>query len=226
MEERLRLEFNDWARAGRGESMERGHRPTGEQAIERMLVPVDACVLDIGCGNGWATRLLAEQASGGRVVGVDISDEMVALARHSSQEIDNIEFRVASAEQLPFDDGTFTHSFSMESLYYYEDMAGALREIHRVLTPGGLLVAVIDLYRENEPSHQWVEHLKVPVHVLSIAQYHSLFEEAGFAEVRDERLFNPTLVPEDYSRGSFKTREDYMEYLATGSLMMSGRVKI
>jgi len=36
MDERLRLEFNDWARAGRGESMERGHRPTGEQAIDRM----------------------------------------------------------------------------------------------------------------------------------------------------------------------------------------------
>jgi hypothetical protein len=94
-----------------------------------------------------------------------------------------------------------------------------------VLAPGGLLVAVVDLYRENEPSHQWIEQLKVPVHLLSVAEYHSLFEEAGFAEVRDERLYNPTIVPEDYGNGSFKTREDYMKYLATGSLMMSGRVK-
>src|SRR3712207_6353653 len=102
MEERLRLEFNDWARTGRGESMERGHRPTGEQAIGRMLVPVEARVLDIGCGNGWATRLLAERARGGRVVGIDISDEMVALARQASEGLDHLEFRVASAEHLPF----------------------------------------------------------------------------------------------------------------------------
>jgi arsenite methyltransferase len=225
MEERLRLEFNDWARAGRGESMERGHRPTGEQAIERMTVPASARVLDVGCGNGWATRLLAEQASAGRVVGIDISDEMIALARDSSARIENVEFRVASAERLPFDDESFTHAFSMESIYYYEDMAAALGEIRRVLEPGGLFVAVIDLYQENEPSHQWIAQLKVPVHLLGIAQYRALFETAGFVDVRDERLYNPALVPEDYSGGSFKSREDYMNYLAVGSLMMSGRVK-
>lgn len=225
MEERLRLEFNDWARAGRGESMELVHRPTGEQAIERMIVPAGARVLDVGCGNGWATRLLAEQASAGRAVGIDISDDMIRLARESSAGIDNLEFHVASAERLPFDDESFTHAFSMESIYYYEDMATALGEIRRVLQPAGLFVAVIDLYHENEPSHQWIEQLKVPVHLLSIAQYRALFETAGFVDVRDERLYNPSLVPEDYSGGSFKTREDYMNYLAAGSLMMSGRVK-
>jgi arsenite methyltransferase len=225
MEERLRLEFNDWARAGRGAEMERGHRPTGEQAIARLGLPLDARALDLGCGNGWATRLMAEQASEGRVVGVDISDEMIEMARRSSVGIDNVEFRVASAERLPFDDGTFTHAFSMESLYYYADMGRALNEVHRVLAAGGLFVAVIDLYRENEPSHQWIEQLKVPVRLLSIDQYRALFEEAGFLDVRDERLYQTKEVPEDDSGGSFKTREDYLKYLATGSLMMSGRVK-
>src|SRR6266513_899323 len=56
--DRLRLEFNDWARAGRGEGMEKGHRPVGEQAIELMAIPSDAQVLDVGCGSGWATRLI------------------------------------------------------------------------------------------------------------------------------------------------------------------------
>ncbi|MGB7921826.1 MAG: class I SAM-dependent methyltransferase [Pyrinomonadaceae bacterium] len=225
MEERLRLEFNDWARAGRGESMERVHRPTGEQAIERMRVPSGARVLDVGCGNGWATRLIAEQASAGRVVGIDISDDMIDLARASSEGVENVEFHVASAERLPFDDRSFTHAFSMESIYYYADMVAALGEIRRVMTAGGLFVAVVDLYRENEPSHQWIAQLKVPVHLLSIAEYRALFETAGFSDVRDERLYNPSLVPEDYSGGAFKTREDYMDYLAVGSLMISGRVK-
>ena len=225
MEERLRLEFNEWARAGRGESMERGHRPTGEQAIDRMNVPADASVLDVGCGNGWATRLLAKRASLGRVVGIDVSDEMIRSARDASAEIGNVEFHVASAERLPFDSASFTHAFSMESLYYYADMPGALCEVRRVLAPNGLFVAVVDLYQENEPSQQWIEELKVPVSFLSIAQYKRLFEEAGFVDVLDERLYNPISVPEDYSGGLFKRREDYISYLAAGSLMMSGRVK-
>jgi len=79
MDERLRLEFNDWARAGRGEDMEKGHRPVGEQAIALMAIPIDACVLDVGCGSGWATRLLAEQARDGRVMGIDIADEMISF---------------------------------------------------------------------------------------------------------------------------------------------------
>lgn len=226
MDERLRVEFNEWARAGRGQSMERGHRPVGEQAIERMRVGEDAHVLDLGCGSGWATRLLAGYAVRGHVVGLDISDEMVALARASSREFGNVEFRVGSAERLPFEDGNFTHAFSMESLYYYADVGAALGEVRRVLQPGGLLVAVVDLYEENRPSHQWMEQLQVPVHLLSIAQYRSLFEGAGFTQVLDERLYDPTPVPEDYAGGSFKSREDFMLYRETGSLMISGRVGV
>ena len=83
-QEQLRTEFNEWARAGKGESMEKGHRPVGEQAIERMRVPADARVLDVGCGSGWASRLLAGFAIKGSVTGIDISDEMINLARESS----------------------------------------------------------------------------------------------------------------------------------------------
>ena len=132
-DERLRTEFNDWAKAGRGEGMEKGHRPVGEQAIELLTIGPDARALDVGCGSGWATRLMAEQASSGRVAGVDISDEMIRLAREASAAFANITFHVASAEKLPFHDGEFSHAFSMESLYYYADMLAALREIKRVL---------------------------------------------------------------------------------------------
>lgn len=226
MDERLRVEFNEWARAGRGESMERGHRPVGEQAIARMNVPEDARVLDLGCGSGWATRLLAGYALRGLVVGVDISDEMIEVARSSSKEFENVEFHVAGADSLPFREGHFSHAFSMESLYYYADVGAALREVRRVMKPGGLFVAVVDLYLENEPSHQWVEQLKVPVHLLSVEDYRALLSEAGFVDVRDERIFDPTPVPEDYQGGSFKSREDFVRYRQNGSLMISGRIRL
>ncbi len=223
-EERLRQEFNEWAKAGRGESMERGHRPTGEQAIAGMNIEPTSIVLDLGCGSGWATRLMAERATHGRVVGIDISDEMIALARSTSTQYPQAEFQIAGAENLPFETGEFTHAFSMESIYYYSDMLTALKEVRRVLAPGGLFAAVVDLFRENEPTQQWIEQLNVPVHFWGIEDYHALFEQAGFAEITDQRLYDPTPVPEDYSGGSFKSREDYLKYREGGSLLISGRV--
>ncbi len=220
MNESLREEFNEWARAGRGESMERGHRPVGEQAIARLNITPDARVLDIGCGSGWASRLIAVQAPEGHVVGIDISDEMIRVARKSSGQFSNIQYQVASAERLPFPDNDFTHAFSMESLYYYSNIVAALKEINRVLQPKGFFVTVLDLYQENVPSHQWIEQLKVPVQLLSIPEYHELFTAAGFADVQDERLFDPSPIPETYSGTSFKTYEDYIAYRRTGSLML------
>ncbi len=219
MNEKLRVEFNEWARAGKGDSMERGHRPVGEQAIARMNVAAAADVLDVGCGSGWAARLFSKTA--GHVLGIDVSDEMIRVAREQSLDLANVEFQVASAENLPFPDNTFTHAFSMESLYYYADMGKALREIARVLRPGGLFVTVVDLYQENAPTHQWIETLKVPVQLLSTAEYHSIFKMAGFINIHDERLLDPTPVPDDYTSGSFKTRADFVEYRKNGSLMLT-----
>ncbi len=224
MNEPLRLEFNEWARAGKGASMERGHRPVGEQAIKRMQIPAEATVLDVGCGSGWAARLMAQRAREGRVVGIDVSDEMVRLARENSVNYPSVEFQVASAEQLPFDDSEFTHAFSMESLYYYADLERALGEIRRVLKPGGLFVAVMDLYLENGPSHQWIDFLKVPVQLLSAAEYCALFERAGFVNVRDERLLDPAPVPEIYTGTTFRTHEDFVLYRKNGSLMLTAEV--
>ena len=223
-QEQLRNEFNEWARAGKGESMEIGHRPVGEQAIERMRVTPEARVLDVGCGSGWATRLLAGFAVNGRVTGIDISDEMIRLARESSQSFLNVDFEIASAEQLPFSDNEFTHAFSMESLYYYRDIPQALEEIHRVLRAAGLFVTVVDLYWENEASHQWIDDLNLPVELLSVDDYRALFLDAGFTHVRDERLYDPTPIPDNYKPSSFRSREDYEAYKRTGSLMIRGEV--
>jgi ubiquinone/menaquinone biosynthesis C-methylase UbiE len=163
---------------------------------------------------------MAQRAGNGSVVGIDVSDEMVRLARDESSECPNLQFQVASAEQLPFGDQEFTHVFSMESLYYYADMERALGEIRRVLEPGGLFVAVVDLYRENEPSHQWIDSLNVPVQLLSGSEYCSRLESAGFVNVSHERVLDPSPLPEIYSGTTFKTREDFVQYRKNGSLML------
>ncbi|MBX5480060.1 MAG: methyltransferase domain-containing protein [Pyrinomonas methylaliphatogenes] len=220
MEERLRLEFNEWARGGSAERMERGHLPVGLQALARLNVARKARCLDLGCGSGWATRWMAERASDGFAIGLDVSDEMARRARERSASFTNAFFCVANAERLPFADAFFTHAFSMEALYYCADIAAALKEVCRVLAPGARFIAVVDLFYENRATHGWTRRLNVPVHLLSSAEYRDLFARAGFVQIEDARLYDPTPLEEDYPIGWFDTREDYLSYRAEGSLMI------
>src|SRR3954454_16101075 len=120
--EDLRQEFNEWARAGRGEGMERGHKPVGEQVLAQLDLYRGAKVLDLGCGNGWAARWIARSANKVIAIGVDVSDEMVEVASRQQQGNESVHYCVAAADRLPFQGGSFSHCFSMESLYYYPDI--------------------------------------------------------------------------------------------------------
>src|SRR4029077_6817118 len=86
----LREEFNRRAEAGRGEGMEQDHLPITLPVLEKMGLAATDNVLDVGGGSGWLARRLAKRVPEGRVVGMDVSDEMIRVARRTSLEFDNI----------------------------------------------------------------------------------------------------------------------------------------
>lgn len=91
---------------------------------------------DVGCGEGHNTRLLARQ--GARVTAIDIADRFVALAEEAeAREPLGIDYRVASAVQLPFEDSAFDFVTAFMSLMDIPELGLALAEAHRVLIPGG-----------------------------------------------------------------------------------------
>jgi ubiquinone/menaquinone biosynthesis C-methylase UbiE len=97
-------------------------------------------VLDIACGSGLVTfRAAALVAPKGAVVGIDISEEMVAMARGLAREkgIANTAFERMDAEELAFDASSFDVALCALGLMYVPDPEKALGEIHRVLRPGG-----------------------------------------------------------------------------------------
>src|ERR1041384_1894533 len=166
VDEQMQKEFNEWAAAGRGEEMERHHASIVEQTLRQMELRPGERVLDMGCGAGWATRILARMVGDGplghgQVVGVDISDEMIRRARAGSKDFDNIMFVWGSAHQIPWEENYFDKVLSVESFYYYGDQDRAMHELFRVMAPMGNLYILINLYQENEYSLRWVEELKV-----------------------------------------------------------------
>ena len=75
-DQQLRQEFNRWADAGKGESMEHDHWPITRPVLEMMRIRPTDNILDVGCGGGWLSKILARGVPQGRVVGMDISDEI------------------------------------------------------------------------------------------------------------------------------------------------------
>jgi ubiquinone/menaquinone biosynthesis C-methylase UbiE len=100
-------------------------------------------VLDVGCGTGAAARLAVEQVGHqGRIVGVDINTGMIEIARSlSSANGTGIEWREASAYQLPLGGQSVDVVLCAQTLQFLDDRPAALAEMHRVLKPTGRLAA-------------------------------------------------------------------------------------
>ena len=225
-DETLKHEFNRWAEEGEGEKMERHHLDITEKTIRLMDLRPGERVLDLGCGAGWATRLLARLVSDGpegfgQVVGLDVSDEMIRRARAASKDFENILYVWGSANQIPWEENFFDKVLSVESFYYYPDQDRALAELFRVMAPHGKFFILINLYKDNPYSLQWVPKLKVPVHVRSTSEYVDLLKRHAFENVEARQIPDDTPTPDDYKTTSFHSLDDLRSFKKIGALLLT-----
>lgn len=111
-------------------------------------------VVDVACGTGVLTIEAARAVSpDGTAVGLDLNSGMLAVARRKAPEID---WREGSAEALPFDSGDFDAAVSQFGLMFFQDRHEAIREMWRVLRPGGRLVIAVWDSLENTPGYSAV----------------------------------------------------------------------
>lgn len=97
-------------------------------------------LLDVGCGPGSITVGLGEHVGpSGSVIGIDNSPESVALAVGAAGDVGNVTFETASVYELPFADDTFDAAYGHQVLQHLIDPVAALREVRRVLKPGGVI---------------------------------------------------------------------------------------
>jgi SAM-dependent methyltransferase len=131
-------------------------------------------ILDVGCGPGfYDAELLDEVGPDGKVVGLDSSPQMLALAARRCEGHDNVEFLEADVTALPVEDAGFDGAVCVQVLEYVPDVSAGLAELHRALRPGGRVVvwdvdwATVSWHSADPARMQrvlgaWDEHLAHP----------------------------------------------------------------
>ena len=220
--EEVRREFNRWAAAGQGEEMESHHLPIVLPMLPLMNLGERETVLDVGCGAGWLCRMLASELRESKVVGLDVSDEMIERARAASTNFASLSFLVGGVDQIPSEDDVFTKVISVESSYYWPDPARGIQEIFRVLAPGGSAWILINYYRDNVHCHQWGKEYKIPSHLLWADEWAGLFRQSGFTSVEHRRIPDDSPTPEVYTGRWFRNADQMRAFKSEGALLIHG----
>ena len=115
--------------------------PLARELVDRAALRTGERVLDVACGTGVVARLAAEQVgTAGTVAGLDVNPGMLAVARSVTPAEAGVEWHEASAESIPLPEAAFDVVLCQMGLQFVPDKLAALREMRRVLAPGGRLL--------------------------------------------------------------------------------------
>lgn len=149
-------------------------------------------VLDLGCGPGHTALLFAPHVE--KVVALDPTEAMLVEARRlaGDRRIDNVRFDLGFAEAVPYPDAAFDRVVSRQSAHHWSDIRGAVREIARVLAPGGRFVLVDTFAPDDPPLDAFlnrVELLRDSSHVrdYTVSEWRVMLAEGGLEMQEVER---------------------------------------
>ena len=167
-----------------------GGRAASEHVLAKLAPAKDHHVLDIGCGIGGTSRYMA-RTFGCRVSGIDITPEFIDAARTLSERTglaDRVDFQIASALDLPFEDATFDAAFTFHVAMNIKDRPTLYGEAARVLKPRARL-CIYDVMRGETGAVRyptpWAETAETS-HLTTPEEMRGLLEEAGFTVEEEE----------------------------------------
>ncbi|MFB5605076.1 MAG: class I SAM-dependent methyltransferase, partial [Nitrosarchaeum sp.] len=131
----VRDTFDKWAKSGRDELMEKEHGKNVMKFLDGISFDKPFSFLDVGCGNGWVVRKIAEKEYCKKAIGIDKSKNMIKLA-NTKKKTNKEKYIHKNIESLEYQ-SKFDFIFSMESLYYVDSIEIALKKIYKLLKPEG-----------------------------------------------------------------------------------------
>ncbi|WP_135851116.1 class I SAM-dependent methyltransferase [Halorussus salinus] len=237
------------ASEGHADRMEASYWPVVEQVVEEIAVDASTTVLDLGTGNGYAARYFASE--GATVVGVDVSGEMVRVAREASDEEEApgeseaadesattgetettddglLDFAVADMHDVPIADDSIDLAFSMDVLPYSRDLSTPLGEVARVLAPDGAFHCCVNYYAEAARFQREEARGGLGMTLHSADEYADAFAAAGFRGVSQDTVPNTAIeIPpeEAFPTDGWETSEDMRRTLREwGTLLTVGEL--
>lgn len=167
--------------------MNSGHASMARWGLSFLSIRPQDYILDIGCGGGANMAVMLQQASEGKVCGIDYSALSVEKAISVNQEAvaeGRAKVRQASVSDLPYDAETFDIVTAFETVYFWPDFQNDLLEVHRVLKPGGVFFICNEETRQDgdqSPAKGFEKLLSLNVY--SPQEFHVHLTGAGFRDV-------------------------------------------
>lgn len=176
--------------------MNRCHAPLTNWGLKLVDIHDGWTMLDIGCGGGATLKRLYKRSHNSQVYGIDISAESVAKARKVNASLLGKQVFVTqgSAEKLPYKDEKFDLVTAVETIYFWPNVPGCLREVLRVLKPGGKFAIMVEVIDGDSMWTKVVDGMTA----YSPEQLKSMLDDSGFVntEIHRKKPSNATIIGE------------------------------
>lgn len=171
-------------------NMNSRHSKVTDCGLSQIAIQDHFTILDIGCGGGRTVGKLAAMAAAGKVCGVDFSDASVAVATKTNSKWiaqGRVEISEGSVSQLRFPADTFDLVVAVETHFWWPDLPNDMREVLRVLKPGGTLAIIAEVYRGAGTATARLAEKYLPrtgMELLTPDEHRNLLADAGYTDVK------------------------------------------
>ena len=171
-------------------NMNARHSKVTDWGLSKISIAKPETILDVGCGGGKTVSKLAALVTQGRVYGLDYSKASVAVATKTNREwirTGRVEIREGTVSQMPFPDNMFDLVTAVETHFWWPDLTADMREVLRVLRPGGRFVIVAEIYKGAKTATAKLAEKYLPISgmkLLSVEEHRDLLANAGCSDIQ------------------------------------------
>ena len=179
-------------------AMNYGHSKVTRCGLSHVSINENDTILDVGCGGGKTVNTLAKTATEGKVYGIGYSEVSVAVSSKINKkfiEAGRVEILLGSVESLPFPDDFFDLVTVVEAYYFFPDLINNLKEIRRVLKPGGSVILINEAYRHDKfekRNAKWARMGDFTYHLPE--EFREFLRDAGYSSIQIDVLENKNWI--------------------------------